>query len=242
MGPNCKSVNDGNKPSGLTDVGGVSSACGTSATFAAACKRHCGLVRPLSEPSPPVCIPVRCCGQQMHHELKPILPLWCLGSSKLDMTSHLSVLCSPYMMLGALTATCNTLSHAGNLSSALAHNGSCQSRRKEIPTKNYADPVSCQVRCPARGLPNKSSVKYDHKREAEMIITWHPTWEAADLILASPDFKEHVQSFEQSYTEIVPFLDQHLPAADTNVDNLTRQGCGYRLQATGKKKASSQNG
>eukprot|EP00983_Pelagomonas_calceolata_P081058 1155409-Pelagomonas_calceolata.AAC.3 len=53
-------------------------------------------------------------------------------------------------------------------------------------------------------------------------VTWYPTWEA-DLLLANPDFKEHVQSFEQSHTENVSFLHQHLPA-DTNVDNLTRQG------------------
>eukprot|EP00983_Pelagomonas_calceolata_P062237 1147190-Pelagomonas_calceolata.AAC.5 len=75
----------------------------------------------------------------------------------------------------------------------------------------------------------KSSAK-ERKRttlaeEAEMInATWHPTWEAADLLLANLDFREHVHSLRQCHTEDMPFLHHHSPAADTNVDNLTRQG------------------
>ena len=41
------------------------------------------------------------------------------------------------------------------------------------------------------------------------------------MLLANPDFDKHVQSFKQSHLHNIP---SHSPAADTNVDNLTRQG------------------
>eukprot|EP00983_Pelagomonas_calceolata_P008853 287791-Pelagomonas_calceolata.AAC.1 len=74
-------------------------------------------------------------------------------------------------------------------------------------------------------LNRLASLSGPHAEELEIInVTWHPTWEAADLLLANPDFKKLVQSFEQSHKKNVPFLHQRSPAADTNVDDLTCQG------------------
>eukprot|EP00983_Pelagomonas_calceolata_P004743 155534-Pelagomonas_calceolata.AAC.1 len=54
-------------------------------------------------------------------------------------------------------------------------------------------------------------------------VIWHPTWEAADVLLENTDYKPHVQSFEQSHTQNT-LPHQRLPAADASIDNPTRQG------------------
>ena len=49
-------------------------------------------------------------------------------------------------------------------------------------------------------------------------VIWQPTWEAAELLLANPDFKTYVDSYENA--------DTSTQLNDQEIDNLTKQGYG----------------
>ena len=51
-------------------------------------------------------------------------------------------------------------------------------------------------------------------------VIWQPTWEAAELLLANPDFKAYVDSCENGDTSTQ--LNAH--SEDQEIDNLTKQG------------------
>ena len=51
-------------------------------------------------------------------------------------------------------------------------------------------------------------------------VIWQPTWEAAELLLANPDFKTHVDSYENADTS----TQLNAQSDDQEIDNLTKQG------------------
>ena len=51
-------------------------------------------------------------------------------------------------------------------------------------------------------------------------VIWQPTWEAAELLLANPDFKTNVDSHENADTS----TQLNAQSEDQEIDNLTKQG------------------
>jgi len=59
------------------------------------------------------------------------------------------------------------------------------------------------------------------QKKKEMIkVIWQPTWEAAELLLANPDFKTYVDSYENADTS----TQLNAQSEDQEIDNLTKQG------------------
>ena len=52
-------------------------------------------------------------------------------------------------------------------------------------------------------------------------MIWQPTWEAAELLLANPDFKAYVDS---SYENADTSTQLNAQSEDQEIDNLTKQG------------------
>ena len=51
-------------------------------------------------------------------------------------------------------------------------------------------------------------------------VIWQPTWEAAELLLANPDFKTYVDSYENADTS----TQLNAQSEDQEIENLTKQG------------------
>ena len=49
-------------------------------------------------------------------------------------------------------------------------------------------------------------------------MIWQPTWEAAELLLANPDFKTHVDSYENADTS----TQLNAQSQNQETDNLTK--------------------
>ena len=66
-------------------------------------------------------------------------------------------------------------------------------------------------------------------------MIWQPTWEAAEPLLANPDFRTYVASYENADTS----TQLNAQSEDQKIDNLTKQGydgctlkiCGTRHKA-----------
>jgi hypothetical protein len=67
----------------------------------------------------------------------------------------------------------------------------------------------------------EKDTRKSYPEEKEMIkVIWQPTWEAAELLLANPDFKTNVDSHENADTS----TQLNAQSEDQEIDNLTKQG------------------
>eukprot|EP00983_Pelagomonas_calceolata_P081995 1155780-Pelagomonas_calceolata.AAC.1 len=84
-----------------------------------------------------------------------------------------------------------------SLEMLLHHNLCTPSQRIQAEQSSTWDCSSCA------DLTNSQRIeRITLAQEAEMInVTWHPTWEAADLLFANPDFKEHTKLRTIPYKE-----------------------------------------
>ena len=78
--------------------------------------------------------------------------------------------------------------------------------------------------CPACACltdPEKESRHHFAENEELQMVTWEPTWEPKDLANSHPDFGQKIQEYLRDKQ---PDPNLSSPAADTSLDNLTRQG------------------
>ena len=64
-------------------------------------------------------------------------------------------------------------------------------------------------------------------------MIWQPTWEAAELLLANPDLKTYVDTYENADTS----TQLNAQSEDQEIDNLTKQGydgCIHCFTSSGK--------
>ena len=67
----------------------------------------------------------------------------------------------------------------------------------------------------------EKDTRKSYAEEKEMMkVIWQPTWEAAELLLAKPDFKTYVDSYEKADTS----TQLNAQSEDLEIDNLTKQG------------------
>jgi len=67
----------------------------------------------------------------------------------------------------------------------------------------------------------EKDTRKSYAEEKEMIkVIWQPTWEAAELLSANPDFRTYVASYENADTS----TQLNAQSEDQKIDNLTKQG------------------
>ena len=111
---------------------------------------------------------------------------------------------------------CDTCLRTYHWACLLRRNLCTLSQRIQAEQSPTWDCPSCAV------LTNAQKAERNRQAEEEEMVrvSWHPTWEPTDMLLANPDYSAHVHNFDRIQSESQP----DPAAADLTMDNLTRQG------------------